>query len=174
MDKDQLRVFGFLLSCLLCAFFLCILYKILQYANDSIILVHESSTRSIKHNRRSEQIDSNEEQYKVTSVNRERFLYVWDACSCSFIFSNNPLTVSSRLRKWMETVYICALTFLWYCISLSFTLFNKWFMQQYQSQYLHVFHYDNAANFSGFNYPTIITAGLIKNCMNTNGFIHIY
>ena len=162
MDKDQLRVFGFLISCLLCAFILGMFYKILQYAHDSLILVHESSASSTKRNRRLELLESTEEQHKVTLVNRERFLKLWDTCSC-FFFSNNPLTVSSRLHKWMENVYICALTFLWYCISLSFTLFNKWYMQQYQRQYLHVFHYESdhsAANFSGFNYPTIITAGL--------------
>lgn len=165
MDNDQLRVFGFLISCLLCAFLLCIFYNILHYAHDSLILVHESSLNNAKRSRRSELNDSNEEHFRFTLVNRERFLYLWDACLCSFIFTNNPLTISSRLLKWMETVHVCALTFLWYCISLSFTLFNKWFMQQFQRQYLHVFHYNSdhsAANFSGFNYPTIITAGLIQ------------
>ena len=160
MDQDQLRVLGFLISCLFCACLLSVFYRFLKYAHDSVILLQEASPNNAKRNRRSEIIDSSEEHIKSSLFSRERFLYLWDSCSCSLVFSNNPLTVSSRLRKWMGNVYICALTFLWYFISLSFTLFNKWFMQQYQRQYLHLFHYDSDHNFSGFNYPTIITAGI--------------
>lgn len=49
---------------------------------------------------------------------------------------------SASLVRYQNLADIISITCLWYSISLSFTLFNKWFMQEWEG---------------GFNYPTTIT-----------------
>jgi 4-hydroxybenzoate polyprenyltransferase len=67
---------------------------------------------------------------------------------------------TDHLRRCMCTIHITSLTFLWYFISLSFTLFNKWFMQSYMIQYQKWNNIVTSSDsISGFNFPIFITSG---------------
>ena len=143
-SNKELIVFEFLIACLFISCCLAILHSLVR------MMRVDGSERS------------RTDQYFGCTRN-QRFCTVFNLFP-STLSTNNLLSILE------EYTYISALTFLWYFISLSFTLFNKWFMEQYQRQYFYAFKINVTGkdSFVGFNYPIIITAGLMANS-NTFG-----